>query len=73
MPRFAAGHGITLSAPAWLEGVAGIVWRPLSDVRIEIRPVVRERDDPAAALRCLAGASALDVAAVLVLAILSIG
>jgi DNA-binding transcriptional LysR family regulator len=33
----AAGHGITLSAPAWLEGVAGIVWRPLSDVRIEIR------------------------------------
>jgi DNA-binding transcriptional LysR family regulator len=33
----AAGHGLTLSAPPWLEGVAGIVWRPLSDVRIEIR------------------------------------
>ena len=33
----AAGQGLTLSAPPWLEGVAGIVWRPLSDVRIEIR------------------------------------
>ena len=33
----AAGHGITLSPPAWLEGVAGIVWRPLTDVRIAIR------------------------------------
>jgi DNA-binding transcriptional LysR family regulator len=33
----AAGHGLTLSAPPWLDGVAGIVWRPLSDVRIEIR------------------------------------
>ena len=33
----AAGLGLTLSAQPWLEGVAGIVWRPLSDVRIEIR------------------------------------
>jgi DNA-binding transcriptional LysR family regulator len=33
----AAGNGVTLSAPPWLEGVAGIVWRPLTDVRIEIR------------------------------------
>jgi DNA-binding transcriptional LysR family regulator len=33
----AAGLGITLSAPPWLEGATGIVWRPLSDVRIEIR------------------------------------
>jgi hypothetical protein len=33
----AAGHGITLSAPPWLEGNAGNVWRPLADVRIEIR------------------------------------
>jgi DNA-binding transcriptional LysR family regulator len=33
----AAGHGLTLSARSWLEGVAGIVWRPLSDVEIEIR------------------------------------
>jgi DNA-binding transcriptional LysR family regulator len=33
----AAGHGLTLSAPPWLDGIAGIVWRPLSDVQIEIR------------------------------------
>ena len=33
----AAGHGITLSAPPWLDGATGIVWRPLSDVQIEIR------------------------------------
>jgi DNA-binding transcriptional LysR family regulator len=33
----AAGLGITLSAPPWLDGAAGIVWRPLSDVQIEIR------------------------------------
>ena len=33
----AAGQGVTLSAPPWLEGVEGIVWRPLSDVEIEIR------------------------------------
>lgn len=33
----AAGHGITLSARSWLDGVEGIVWRPLSDVRIDIR------------------------------------
>jgi DNA-binding transcriptional LysR family regulator len=33
----AAGLGITLSAPPWLDGSTGIVWRPLSDVQIEIR------------------------------------
>jgi hypothetical protein len=33
----AAGLGLTLSAEPWLEGVAGLVWRPLSDVSIEIR------------------------------------
>jgi DNA-binding transcriptional LysR family regulator len=33
----AAGLGLTLSAPAWLEHADGIVWRPLTDVRIEIR------------------------------------
>jgi DNA-binding transcriptional LysR family regulator len=35
--KVAAGEGITLSAPAWLDGVPGIVWRPLTDVQIEIR------------------------------------
>jgi DNA-binding transcriptional LysR family regulator len=35
--KVAAGEGITLSAPAWLEGVPGIVWLPLTDVQIEIR------------------------------------
>jgi DNA-binding transcriptional LysR family regulator len=35
--KVAAGEGITLSPPAWLEGVPGIVWRPLTDVQIEIR------------------------------------
>jgi DNA-binding transcriptional LysR family regulator len=33
----AAGLGLTLSAHPWLEGVDGIVWRPLSDISIEIR------------------------------------
>lgn len=33
----AAGHGLTLATPHWLDGVAGIVWRPLTDVTIEIR------------------------------------
>jgi DNA-binding transcriptional LysR family regulator len=33
----AAGVGLTFSAPPWLEGVEGIVWRPLADARIEIR------------------------------------
>jgi DNA-binding transcriptional LysR family regulator len=33
----AAGDGLTLSARPWLEDVPAIVWRPLSDVRIEIR------------------------------------
>ena len=33
----AAGQGITLSARSWLAGVEGIVWIPLSDVRIDIR------------------------------------
>jgi DNA-binding transcriptional LysR family regulator len=35
--KVAAGEGITLSAPSWLEDVPGIVWVPLTDVRIEIR------------------------------------
>jgi DNA-binding transcriptional LysR family regulator len=35
--KVAAGEGITLSAPPWLDGVPGIVWRPLTDVQIEIR------------------------------------
>jgi DNA-binding transcriptional LysR family regulator len=35
--KVAAGEGITLSAPTWLEDVPGIVWRPLTDVQIEIR------------------------------------
>ncbi|MDX6593238.1 MAG: hypothetical protein QOJ13_2434 [Gaiellales bacterium] len=33
----AAGLGLTLSALPWLEGAEGIVWRPLSDVDIQIR------------------------------------
>jgi DNA-binding transcriptional LysR family regulator len=33
----AAGLGITLSPPPWLDGTAGIVWRPLSGAQIEIR------------------------------------
>jgi DNA-binding transcriptional LysR family regulator len=33
----AAGLGLTFSAHPWLEDVEGIVWRPLADVRIEIR------------------------------------
>jgi DNA-binding transcriptional LysR family regulator len=35
--KVAAGEGITLSAPPWLDGVPGIVWRPLTDGQIEIR------------------------------------
>src|SRR5919108_396023 len=35
--KVAAGQGITLSAPPWLDGVPGIVWIPLADVQIEIR------------------------------------
>jgi DNA-binding transcriptional LysR family regulator len=35
--KVAAGQGITLSAPPWLDGVPGIVWIPLTDVQIEIR------------------------------------
>jgi hypothetical protein len=35
--KVAAGEGITLSAPTWLDGVPGIVWRPLTDVEIEVR------------------------------------
>jgi DNA-binding transcriptional LysR family regulator len=41
--KVAAGEGITLSAPAWLDGVPGIVWRPLTDVQIEIRTVAAWR------------------------------
>jgi DNA-binding transcriptional LysR family regulator len=33
----AAGLGLTLSASPWLDHADGIVWRPLTDVRIEIR------------------------------------
>jgi DNA-binding transcriptional LysR family regulator len=33
----AAGLGLTLSARPWLEGVEGIVWRPLAGTSIEIR------------------------------------
>jgi DNA-binding transcriptional LysR family regulator len=33
----AAGLGLTLSARPWLEGVEGIVWRPLAGTEIEIR------------------------------------
>jgi DNA-binding transcriptional LysR family regulator len=33
----ASGLGVTLSAPPWLDGAEGIVWRPLEGVRIEIR------------------------------------
>jgi DNA-binding transcriptional LysR family regulator len=33
----AAGLGLTLSARPWLAGAEGIVWRPLTDVSIEIR------------------------------------
>jgi DNA-binding transcriptional LysR family regulator len=35
--KVAAGEGVTLSAPSWLEDVPSIVWRPLTDVTIEIR------------------------------------
>jgi|SRR5215211_1587832 len=35
--KVAAGEGVTLSAPAWLEDVPGIVWRPLTDPHIEVR------------------------------------
>jgi DNA-binding transcriptional LysR family regulator len=41
----AAGHGLTLSARPWLEGTPGIVWRPLSDVEIEIRTAAAWRAD----------------------------
>jgi DNA-binding transcriptional LysR family regulator len=40
-----AGHGLTLSARPWLEGVEGIVWRPLTDVRIEIRTAAAWRPE----------------------------
>jgi DNA-binding transcriptional LysR family regulator len=33
----AAGSGLTLATPQWLADVAGIVWVPLTDVRIEVR------------------------------------
>ena len=33
----AAGLALTFSAPAWLDGVDGITWRPIADARIEIR------------------------------------
>ena len=40
-----AGLGITLSAPPWLEGVEGLVWRPLADVQIEIRTAAAWRPE----------------------------
>jgi hypothetical protein len=50
----AAGPGLTLSASPWLEGTAGIVWRPLSDVRIEIRTAAAWRAaNPSPLLRAL--------------------
>ncbi len=33
----AAGLALTFSAAPWLDGVDGVVWRPLADARIEIR------------------------------------
>jgi DNA-binding transcriptional LysR family regulator len=35
--RVAAGEGITLSPPGWLDDVPGIFWCPLTDVQIEVR------------------------------------
>jgi DNA-binding transcriptional LysR family regulator len=50
----AAGLGLTLSAPPWLEGVDGIVWRPLGDVSIEIRTAAVWRSgNPSTLLRAL--------------------
>ena len=52
----AGGYGLTLSARPWLEGTAGIVWRALSDVEIEIRTAAAWRsDNPAPLLRTLVG------------------
>jgi DNA-binding transcriptional LysR family regulator len=41
----AAGLGLTLSARPWLEGVDGIVWRPLADTSIEIRTAAAWRPE----------------------------
>jgi DNA-binding transcriptional LysR family regulator len=63
----AAGLGLTLSARPWLDGVAGIVWRPLSDVRIEIRTAAAWRaSNRSPLLRTLIGVlpSAADTATV---------
>ncbi len=46
----AAGSALTLSARPWLEGTAGVVWRPLADVRIEIRTAAAWRGDSASPL-----------------------
>ena len=52
----AAGHGLTLSARQWLEAAAGIVWRPLTDVQIEIRTAAAWRTgNRAPLLRTLVG------------------
>jgi hypothetical protein len=52
----AAGHGLTMSARPWLDGVPGIVWRPLAGVRIEIRTAAAWRaDDRSPLLRTLVG------------------
>jgi DNA-binding transcriptional LysR family regulator len=41
----AAGLGLTFSAPPWLDGVPGIVWRPLCGVRLEIRTAAAWRPE----------------------------
>lgn len=46
----AAGNGITLSAEPWLAGIEGIVWRPLTDVAIEIRTAAAWRSRARGAL-----------------------
>lgn len=50
----AAGLGLTLSAEPWLEGVEGIVWRPLAGSSIEIRTAAAwRRNDRSPLLRTL--------------------
>jgi DNA-binding transcriptional LysR family regulator len=41
----AAGVALTFSALPWLDGVEGVVWRPLADARIEIRTSAAWRAD----------------------------
>ena len=52
--KVAAGESITLSAATWLDGVPGIVWRPLTDVEIEVRTAAAWRaSNRSPALRAL--------------------